>query len=478
MQCAPTKEISVNKILLSLSLLLVLQQSAFAQTPSTDDVLKGSAVFETTPWGRYYKAGMSALAKRNYGEADEKLMRAIRESKKRGTQNEQLMLARLALGEVYLGTWQYTDAEWLFDKSLELAKKFKGAESEEAAQCLNGLAWIYTGQRKFAKAETLAKQSIAIRQKLADNSPQLARSIYTLGKCLDKQGFSDQAEPLYRRAITILQNNPDYQGLLLADVMQDCATLYQRQGNRDEAADLFAKSFAAKEEFVALDQSIYAKGGVTLNWSEGSPRCRQLNEPDRTVKYMSANGLRVATAIYDDGIRLNVMVSMSNNSDKPIAVGVGPVKLFNRKPKQEELFRLDPNVIADVIQDKAESKAAWNRLLGNMQRQRIITNYSGYTPGPYWGAWGIPYQQWTSVYDVPDYAAREAYYAKANAIEATGIATANTMRGTALKPQVLNPGQSKTGIVYFEHKPFDEAYLQVTVGNAIFEFPYTLDGKL
>lgn len=456
----------------------MLQQSSLAQSPSADDVLKGSAVFETTPWGRYYKAGMAALAQRNYAEADQKLMAAIRESKKRGTQNEQLMLARLALGEVYLGTWQYTDAQWLFDKSLDLAKKFKGEDSEEAAQCLNGLAWIYTGERKYAKAEVLARQSIAIRQKLNDNSPELARSIYTLGKCLDKQGFYDQAEPLYRRAITILQNHPNYQGLLLADVMQDCATLYQRQGNRDEAADLFAKSFAAKEEYVSLDKSVYAKGGVTLNWADGSPRSQQLNESDRTVKYMSANGLRVATAIYDDGVRLNVLVSMSNNSDKPINVGVGPVKLFNRKPKQEELFRLDPNVIANVIEDKASTKAAWNRLLGDMQRQRIITNYTGYAPGPYWGAWGIPYQTWTTVYDVPDYAAREAYYTKANAIEGAGMAAANAMRGTALQPQVLNPGQSKTGIVYFEHKPFDEAYLQVYVGNAIFEFPYTLGGKL
>ena len=113
-----------------------------------------------------------------------------------------------------------------------------------------------------------------------------------------------------------------------------------------------------------------------------------------------------------------------------------------------------------------------------MQRQRIITTYNGYTPGPYWSAWGVPYQQWTTVYDIPDYAAREAYYAKANAIEGAGIAAANTMRGTQLQPQVLGPGQSRTGIVYFEHKPFDEAYLQVYVGNAIFEFPYTLDGKL
>ncbi len=468
----------MNKTFLLLSLLLTLQQPLLAQTPSTDDVLKGSAVFETTQWGRYYKAGVTALDARNYGEADQKLMRAISESKKRGTQNEQLMLARLALGEVYLGTWQYTDADWLFTKSLDLAKKFKGEDSQEVAQCLNGLAWIYTGQRKFAKAETLAKQSVAIRQKLGDNSPELARSLYTLGKCLDKQGWYDQAEPIYRRAITILQNNPDYKGLLLADVMQDCAQLYQRQGNKEEAQDLFAKSFAAKEEYVSLDSSVFEKGGVTLNWADGSPRSQQLNEPDRTVKYMSANGLRVATAIYDDGVRLNVMVSMANNSDKPITVGVGPVKLFNRKPKQEELFRLDPNVIANVIQDKAETKAAWNRLLGNMQRQRIITSYNGYTPGPYWSAWGVPYQQWTAVYDIPDYAAREAYYAKANAIEGTGIAQANAMRGTQLQPQVLNPGQSRTGIVYFEHKPFDEAYLQVYVGNAIFEFPYTLDGKL
>lgn len=457
---------------------MTLQQPLLAQTSTADDVLKGSAVFETTPWGRYYKAGMAALQARNYSEADQKLMRAISESKKRGTQNEQLMLARLALGEVYLGTWQYTDAEWLFTKSLDLAKQFKGQDSQEYAQCLNGLAWIYTGQRKFTKAETLAKQSIAIRQKLDDNSPELARSLYTLGKCLDKQDFYDQAEPLYRRAITILQNNPNYQGLLLADVMQDCATLYQRQGNREEAADLFAKSFAAKEEYVSLDSSVFQKGGVTLNWSDGSPRSQRLDQQDRTVKYMSANGLRVATAIYDDGVRLNVMVSMANNSDKPIAVGVGPVKLFNRKPKQEELFRLDADVIAGVIQDKAESKAGWNRLLGDMQRQRIITNYNGYTPGPYWGAWGMPYQQWTTVYDIPDYAAREAYYAKANAIESTGIAQANAMRGTALKPQMLNPGQSRTGIVYFEHKPFDEAVLQVYVGNAIFEYPYTLDGKL
>jgi tetratricopeptide (TPR) repeat protein len=450
-----------------------------------EDPLKGGITIEDSPWGRNYKAGLKALQDRNFDLAEKKLQAAIEESKKNGREDKRLYQARLAMAEVYIKKLKYDDAEWLYNKVLTQGSQFFGKDSAESAQAADGLARIYTDEQKWKKAEAICKQSLDLRQKLlGPNHADTAKSIYTKARLLDKQGFYDDAEPLYKQAMTTMVASPDRDDLVVADLLRDEAVLYQKLGKPDQAAGLLARSMALKELAVNYDPNKPITGGVTFQWDKGSPRCKQTFDDVYTVKYMNIGGLQIASSVQNEGPRISCTVIMTNQTDRPITIGLGPIHLFAMKPKYKDLFRLTPEAIAQKIEDKAISQANWKRFMGNMQRMNIISSYSevgtlNWAPSPY-GL--LPYETYTSYgvvnTSIPDIVARERLYRQADAIEAVGAARANDMRQTAMQPTTLAPGESKAGKIYFEPFTIDDSVLQVMVGNASFEFPFTSGGRL
>lgn len=477
--------------------LSITSLSAFAQEPDTqtekkssdnvagEDPLKGSVTIEDSPWGRNYKAGLKALQERNFDLADKKLQAAIEESKKNGREDKRLYQARLALAEVYVKKLKYDDAEWLYNKVLTQGPQFFGKDSAESAQAADGLARIYTDEKKWKKAEAMCNQSLAARQKLlGPNHADTAKSVYTKARLLDKQGFYDDAEPLYKQAMSIMVASPDRDELVVADLLRDEAVLYQNLGKPDQAAGLLARSMALKEQAVNYDSTKPITGGITFQWDKGSPRCKQTFDDAYTVKYMNIGGLQVASTVQNEGPRISCTVVMTNQTDKPITIGLGPIHLFALKPKFKDLFRLSPEAIAQKIEDKSIAQANWTRFMGNLQRLNVISSYSevgtlNWAASPY--GW-VPYGTYTNYgvvnTSIPDIVARERLYRQADAIEAAGAARANDMRQTAMQPATLAPGESKAGRIYFEPFGIDDSVLQVVVGNASFEFPFTSSGRL
>jgi tetratricopeptide (TPR) repeat protein len=121
---------------------------------------------------------------------------------------------------------RYTDVKPLYERALAIFEKAQGLEHTNVAISLNNLALLYRTQGQYAKAEPLYGRGaedfgkglgrVAFRGEL--KASPLARSTRPVADSLNlatlyfNQGQYAKAEPLFRRALTILEKalGPDH----------------------------------------------------------------------------------------------------------------------------------------------------------------------------------------------------------------------------------------------------------------------------
>ena len=87
------------------------------------------------------------------------------------------------------------------------------------ANSLNNLASIYFLQGKFAEAEPLYKRSLTIWEKaLGPDHPNVAASLNNLAELYYDQGKYSEAEPLFNRSLAIRERalGPDHPNVAAA----------------------------------------------------------------------------------------------------------------------------------------------------------------------------------------------------------------------------------------------------------------------
>ncbi|WFU72179.1 CHAT domain-containing protein [Bradyrhizobium sp. CB2312] len=124
-----------------------------------------------------------------------------------------------------------------------LAQKGLAAESARIS------ALISAG--KYSEALPLA-QGMAARLE-SDNGRELAAALNNLGQVYAGQGRDDLAEPLYKRAIALMEKSLGFETPLLSAELTNLAALYQRQGRFAEAEPLFKRALAVSEKGVSRE---------------------------------------------------------------------------------------------------------------------------------------------------------------------------------------------------------------------------------
>ena len=98
---------------------------------------------------------------------------------------------------------QYARAQKQFAAALERAEKF-GEQDPRLGISLLGLGNVYTEQGNYSQAEPLYRRALAILEKaLGPEHPNVAASLNNLAELFRDQGKYVEAEPLYRRALAI-----------------------------------------------------------------------------------------------------------------------------------------------------------------------------------------------------------------------------------------------------------------------------------
>ncbi len=143
----------------------------------------------------------------------------------------------------------------------ELTGQFEGflgslklSPSLQLSRSLDRLARIYHKQGRYGEAEPLYKRSLSIReQQLGPDHPDVATSLNNLALLYESMGRYGEAEPLVVRSLSIYEQQlgPDHPDV--ATSLNNLALLYRSMGRYGEAEPLVVRSLAIREQQLGAD---------------------------------------------------------------------------------------------------------------------------------------------------------------------------------------------------------------------------------
>jgi tetratricopeptide (TPR) repeat protein len=119
-------------------------------------------------WRSQYHAGQQALQERRYSEAAQLFSSAAEDAAKFKREDQRVALSLYGLSRSYRHQTQYERAEPVARQSLALFEKLLGPEHSGTLPSLENLAAIEQGRRKFAEAEQHYRKVLSTRWKAAD----------------------------------------------------------------------------------------------------------------------------------------------------------------------------------------------------------------------------------------------------------------------------------------------------------------------
>src|SRR6266700_7365695 len=140
-----------------------------------------------------------------------------------------------------------------------LANQEKRPPSRDLAGALNNLAQLYGDVGRDADAEPMYKRAIAIMEKAVGlDSAAIAPELSNLAALYERQGRYAEAEPLFKRALALSEkslgpNHPD-----VGRFLNNLATLYERQDRHADSEPLFKRALAIYEKAVGPDHPAVA----------------------------------------------------------------------------------------------------------------------------------------------------------------------------------------------------------------------------
>jgi tetratricopeptide (TPR) repeat protein len=163
------------------------------------------------------------------------------------------------LAELYRRDGKYAEAESLYKKALEIAKKTIGEDHANYAIGMNNLAALYASQGKYADAEPLYMQALEIDKKtIGESHTNYANHLSNLAELYRNLGKNADAEPLYKKALeidkkTVGEDHPKY-----AIHLNNLAELFRIQGKYSDAEPLYKKALEIGKKTIGEDHPNYA----------------------------------------------------------------------------------------------------------------------------------------------------------------------------------------------------------------------------
>jgi tetratricopeptide (TPR) repeat protein len=137
-----------------------------------------------------------------------------------------------------------------FEKALDFSEQ----DPLDEAYRLNELGYINNFLGHYAEAEPLFRRSLSIREKqLGSDHPDVANSLNNLAGLYDSQGKYAEAEPLYRRSLSIREKQLGSDHPDVATSLNNLAGLYDSQGKYAEAEPLYRRSLSIREKQLGSD---------------------------------------------------------------------------------------------------------------------------------------------------------------------------------------------------------------------------------
>ncbi len=467
---------------LFLALLLTLSQPCLAQAPP--NVASTTAANVTLP---ATNEGDNALNVGDYARAERYFASALGQS---GLSKEQEGYLRTGYGEALLWLDRVSEAAAQFKKARNLIMDKGGGDAARQVRLLDDQAWLAQAQNKLDVALQYAEDARRLGKSASGISPiALVSCMMHVAYLQDQNQQLEAAAASYAEALAAEEKANGPQTLVAADIKKQLGGVLRRLGKNQEAQKFFQEGlqvkFAANAPLSAYAPHPYWND-VIFRYNEGAPNCYRKSDGGRDLQIITANGVTVAAGVSSDQDALvksgRVDLTIRNESNGPIQVLPKEPVFYVTAPKMVLARQLNPSDLASKVEKKGQKKAGWIRFMGeNATRSETSTMIGN---GGYWGcppvysAYGtVPFVSRSGnmtmiTTQVPDYAAQERALAKAAAVAGKARDTAEQIRNQGLAPTTLGPQQEISGSLYFEIGKMTKAWLQVPIGNAVFEYDF------
>lgn len=443
------------------------------------NVLEGSASLTQSVWAQYFDAGQAALENCQFHLAERKLQAALNELRKRNCSDLRVAETKTALAEALLGEEHVDNAEHLLVEAATRAQHMEGGTIWHA-RALSDLAQAYFEEGKTTKAEQVCREAIAEQERLYGQlHHDVGKSREILARILGAEGLEKASALMHKQAVAVLEKNPGIDSRDLAAAEYGLAMELKAEGEDAQSQDYFKQSFSIQDKLVHFNRSMEQAGKVTVRWEPGNPRSRQIADGDYPLKYVIVNGVRVAATLVRSENVIAALISISNCTRSRIDTLVGPVGLEQLAPKHKTMMYVAPSQLDMALEAEHVTDLTWRRAwLNHIEKTRRIPGYladgvldidnffGNNTFGDY-ANWGTVARARTPI------VTREQFYH--NSIDnsrADDSVEFLSAGAPGLQPTYLDPGDSKTGLVYFKHEKFDRAMLKIIVGNVLVEIPF------
>jgi CHAT domain-containing protein/Tfp pilus assembly protein PilF len=138
-----------------------------------------------------------------------------------------------------------------------VAQLEKGPPNRDLAGAINNLAQVYGDMGRDGEAEPLYKRALAIMEKSAGlDSADIAPELNNLAALYERQLRYPEAEPLFKRALAIREsalgaNHPD-----VGQSLNNLATLYERQDRHADSEPLFKRALAIYQKIPGAEPAV------------------------------------------------------------------------------------------------------------------------------------------------------------------------------------------------------------------------------
>lgn len=105
----------------------------------------------------------------------------------------------------------------------------------------------------YAEAIVLAQAMVAELETSQPNGRDFAGALNNLAQLYGNIGRDAEAEPLYKRAIAVMEKSGGLDSADVAPELTNLAALYQRQGRYDEAEPLFKRALSIREHALGAE---------------------------------------------------------------------------------------------------------------------------------------------------------------------------------------------------------------------------------
>ena len=161
-------------------------------------------------------------------------------------ETERLAASYFNLGRIFHNQGKYVQSEEAFERALDLHSSCQGKNNRFAMDCLNYLATAYFKQGKVLDAERYFKEELEVQQKLLKpGSLALAVTANNLAAIYQKLGDDYEAEKHFQLALATCRNckSSEKEADQLADILNNLALFYEKQGSYPEARDMVEQAF-------------------------------------------------------------------------------------------------------------------------------------------------------------------------------------------------------------------------------------------